>query len=75
MNDFDEEAVGIPEIARMLKVSRDTVYRLAGSGRIPGFKVGGQWRFFPSKIRDYLSSPKDPWVQPARALRKQGRAA
>lgn len=64
----EEEAVGIPQIARMLKVSTDTAYRMARSGDIPGFKLGGLWRFFPSKVKEQIERPKsDPWAQSARS--------
>jgi len=33
------------EIAQYLRVHPYTVKRLAHEGKIPGFKVGGQWRF------------------------------
>ncbi|RKY30799.1 MAG: DNA-binding protein [Candidatus Omnitrophota bacterium] len=32
------------EIVRYLRVDPYTVKRLARAGKIPGFKVGGQWR-------------------------------
>lgn len=64
-----EEAVGIPQIARMLHISTDTVYRKARAGEIPGFKLGGLWRFFPSEVKEHIKAPKvDPWAQSARSL-------
>ncbi|MDO9140469.1 MAG: helix-turn-helix domain-containing protein [Methylobacter sp.] len=33
------------EVAAYLKINERTVYRLAASGDIPAFKVGGSWRF------------------------------
>lgn len=35
----------IEEVAKQFGIDRTTVYRLAQRGRLPGFKVGGQWRF------------------------------
>jgi excisionase family DNA binding protein len=35
----------IGEVADYLKVTERTIYRLAGTKQIPGFKVGGSWRF------------------------------
>ena len=32
-------------VARLLGIDEITVYRLARKGRLPAFKVGGQWRF------------------------------
>ena len=64
----EEAAVGIPEIAVLLKMSTDSIYRLARGGDIPGFKVKGVWRFFPSEVKDHVKAPKtDPWAQSARS--------
>jgi excisionase family DNA binding protein len=35
----------VSEAAKWLGVSLRTVYRLAQRGKLPSFKVGGQWRF------------------------------
>lgn len=35
----------VEETARWLGVAPRTVYRLVQRGQLPGFKVGGQWRF------------------------------
>lgn len=39
------ELIDADAVARMLKVDRSTVYRMAGTGRLPAVKVGRQWRF------------------------------
>ncbi len=62
-----ECAVDLADMARILGVSTDTVYRMVRTGDIPGFKVGGVWRFFPSEVRAHLNRPKDPWAQSARS--------
>ncbi|NLP85449.1 helix-turn-helix domain-containing protein [Microbacterium sp. CFH 90308] len=67
-DDRHEAAVDIVELARILSVSTDTVYRKVRSGEIPGFKLGGVWRFFPSKVIAHLERPAtDPWRQSARS--------
>lgn len=45
----------IDEVAAMLKLSRDTVYRLASSGELPGRKVGRAWRFAAEEIEDFVA--------------------
>lgn len=35
----------LDEVAAYLKAGKKTVYRLAQQGQIPGFKLGGTWRF------------------------------
>ena len=45
MIDQKDEILTIDEVAAYLKVGKRTVYRLAASGQIPAFKLGGTWRF------------------------------
>jgi excisionase family DNA binding protein len=33
------------ELENYLKVSKSTIYKLASTGEIPGFKIGDSWRF------------------------------
>jgi len=33
------------ELGRYLKLSEATIYKLALSGQLPGFKIGDSWRF------------------------------
>ena len=40
----------IKEVAEYLKLNEKTAYRLAAEGKIPGFKVGGSWRFRRDEI-------------------------
>jgi excisionase family DNA binding protein len=40
----------IKEVAEYLKLNEKTAYRLAADGKIPGFKVGGSWRFRRDEI-------------------------
>ena len=46
----------LEELAVFLKVSRDTVYRMAQRGKIPAVKVGNQWRFTRSEVMNALKS-------------------
>ena len=40
-----DEILTIREVADLLKINEKTAYKLASAGKIPGFKVGGSWRF------------------------------
>lgn len=40
-----DEILTIEELARYLKLSKSTVYKLAQEKKIPGQKVGRHWRF------------------------------
>lgn len=44
------EILTIREVAEYLKINEKTAYRLAGEGKLPGFKVGGAWRFRKDEI-------------------------
>ena len=41
----DKPFLSIEDVAKHFGVNTTTVYRLAQRGQLPGFKVGGQWRF------------------------------
>jgi len=47
----------VEEVAEYLRIHPYTVRRLARAGKLPGFKVGGQWRFKRSEI-DKLKGEK-----------------
>ena len=40
-----DEILTLREVAKYLKLAEKTAYRLAAEGKLPGFKVGGSWRF------------------------------
>jgi excisionase family DNA binding protein len=41
----DSKPLTAKEVSEILRVHPVTLYRLLGEGRIPSFKIGGQWRF------------------------------
>jgi excisionase family DNA binding protein len=47
------------ELQNLLKVDRITIYRMLEQGRLPGFKVGGQWRFARRQIDEWLEAQRD----------------
>ncbi|MDH7489424.1 MAG: PocR ligand-binding domain-containing protein [Anaerolineae bacterium] len=47
------------ELQNLLKVDRITIYRMLEQGRLPGFKVGGQWRFSRREIEEWLEAQRD----------------
>jgi excisionase family DNA binding protein len=49
----------IKEVADFLKLTEKTAYRLAADGNIPGFKVGGSWRFRRDEI-EKMTKNKEP---------------
>lgn len=47
------ETFTVEELAKYLKLHEFTVRRLAREGKIPSFKVGGQWRFDKFEIKKW----------------------
>lgn len=52
---MQDEILTIKEVAEYLKLTEKTAYRLAAESKIPGFKVGGSWRFRKAEI--------DKWIE------------
>lgn len=46
----------IREVAEYLRLNEKTTYRYASEGKIPGFKVGGAWRFRREEIVEWTKS-------------------
>ena len=49
-----ENILTIREVADLLKINEKTVYKLAADAKIPGFKVGGSWRFDRATISRWI---------------------
>lgn len=49
-----DDIMTIKEVAEYLKLNVKTAYRLVSEGKIPGFKVGGSWRFRHSEIEKWI---------------------
>lgn len=45
----------VDEVARRFGINPTTVYRLAQRGALPGFKVGGQWRFSQDMLESWVA--------------------
>lgn len=46
------------EVAEYLKLNEKTAYRLASEGKIPGFKIGGSWRFEKNDLDEWIKQQK-----------------
>ena len=51
---MQSDIMTIKEVAEYLKLTEKTAYRLAAEGKIPGFKVGGAWRFRCAEIDEWI---------------------
>jgi excisionase family DNA binding protein len=50
----EHEILDAEEVARLLRVHPRTIKSLANQRKLPGFKVGGQWRFRREAIDEYI---------------------
>ena len=53
-----DEILTLKEVAEYLKLAEKTTYRLAAEGKLPGFKVGGSWRFKREDILIWIEEQK-----------------
>ena len=45
-----KDILTVEEVAEYLRIHPYTVRRLVRAGQLPGFKVGGQWRFHRDEV-------------------------
>lgn len=55
---MESEILTIREVAEYLKINEKTAYRFAAEGKIPGFKVGGAWRFKRDDIEKWIEKQR-----------------
>jgi len=53
MSSEEEEIFTIKELSEHLRVHPTTIYRLLRQGRLPGFRVGSNWRFNRAAIEQW----------------------
>lgn len=53
-----EDIWTIKELAAYLKLKEKTAYALAAKGELPGFKVGGSWRFKKTDLETWIENRK-----------------
>jgi excisionase family DNA binding protein len=47
------------EVAELLKLNIETVYTLVSKNDLPATKIGGQWRFDESEIREWFKEHRN----------------
>lgn len=52
--------LSVPEAAKLLSISVRTVYALVERGELPHARVGGQIRFVPSVLEQWLTDGGKP---------------
>ena len=50
----DSEILTVLDVARILRVPKSTVYKLARLGQLPASKIGKHWRFLRRDIHDWM---------------------
>jgi excisionase family DNA binding protein len=56
---MSDEIMTIRELAVFLKIKEKTAYKLVAEGKLPGFKVGGAWRFKRDDLEEWITRQKD----------------
>jgi excisionase family DNA binding protein len=51
-----DRVMTVREVAQYLNIHSMTLYKLVREGRIPAFKVGGQWRFRKKDLDSWVVS-------------------
>lgn len=57
-------AMTVPQLAKLLSVSRQHVYKLTAETRVPFFRIGGAIRFDPGVIAEWLAARGDGFFRP-----------
>ena len=53
-----DEVLTLKEVASLLKIAERTAYTMVQCSDLPGFKVGGQWRFKREDIDAWMEAQK-----------------
>jgi len=56
---MEDQILTLREVAAYLKLAEKTAYRLASEGKLPGFKVGGSWRFKREDLDAWIKKQKE----------------
>lgn len=56
---MNDQILTLKEVAAYLKLAEKTAYKLAAAGKLPGFKVGGSWRFKREDIDRWIEEKKN----------------
>lgn len=55
-----EQPLTPEDVAALLQINRETVYRIARRGELPAFKVSSRWRFLPSRLQRWMEQQGGP---------------
>lgn len=74
MSPTPSNVMTVKEVAEYLRVNQRTVYRLAVDRKMPGFKVGANWRFKRSDIDVWIAEQSGVEAEPAAPVRAARKA-
>jgi excisionase family DNA binding protein len=56
--------LNVSELSEYLRIHKTTIYRMLREGRLPGFRIGSDWRFSVEAIeqwqRDQTTTVREP---------------
>ena len=50
----------VKEVAELLRVTRQTIYKMVEGGQLPAVRVGTQWRFDRERVLRWVNSGGNP---------------
>lgn len=65
-----DKLMTLEEVADYLRLSKDTIYRMAHAGTIPASKVGTQWRFRREDVDRWIEMNKNVRRKASRRVRQ-----
>jgi excisionase family DNA binding protein len=67
-----KEALKVSEVAKILGVSQQQVYKMVAAGTIPHFHVQGAIRFCPAELAEWIKKEIQQSTQPRNASNNGG---
>ncbi|MCF1431076.1 MAG: helix-turn-helix domain-containing protein [Shewanella sp.] len=59
MTQSSDEVMTIEELAAYLKIPKSTLYKQVQEGKVPGQKIGKQWRFGKKAIDRWINESSE----------------
>ena len=53
---MEQPYLTVETVAKRFGVNATTIYRLVKRGKLPGFKVGNQWRFSEVRLKEWIEN-------------------
>jgi excisionase family DNA binding protein len=53
---MESDFMTVKDLSAYLNMKEKTIYKLAAEGTLPGFKLGGSWRFRLSEIEAWIKA-------------------